>query len=339
MRPTRLSFLFVGFLLCMATFSLRSAHSAEMPHKIRVAYTVIGGAAWPIWTAQEKGIFKKYGLEAELIYLASASLALQGLLAGDVDLLATATGPAVMIAQLGGADVVMVGATANTPNGTFMVKPDIKAPSDLKGQAIGVTRFGSSSDYAARFALRKWGLTPGRDVTILQMGGVPEIFSGMVSGRISGGMLYPPFDIRASKRGFKELADPGQLGLVFPQTPITVRRKYLDTNRDTLKRYLMIVSEAIHLIKTNKPVAEAVLGKYTKTSDQAVLTSAYDKDVPTIDRIPLVDLKGVEAVLEFIKEERVEAKKSKPEDFVDNSLVGELDDSGFYKRLWGGKGS
>jgi ABC-type nitrate/sulfonate/bicarbonate transport system substrate-binding protein len=154
---------------------------------LKIAYSALSGSSFPIWIAKDGRLFEKYGLSADLIYIPSSSLALQAMLGGNIHIIPTASAPTIMQARLQGADTVLIGATNNTVTFFFMVTPDVTKPQDLKGKKVGVSRFGSSSDTAVRYALKKWGLEAGRDVTILQMGGIPEILAGMKSGSVSGG--------------------------------------------------------------------------------------------------------------------------------------------------------
>ena len=304
---------------------------------IRIAYSVISGSSWPVWISQHSGIFHKNGLESQLIYIASASKSIQALLGGDVDFLATASGPAVMTAKLQGADVLMIGATANRPIFFLMVQPGIKIPADLKGKKLGVTRFGSSTDFSTRYALNKWGLKINEDVVLLQMGGVPEILAGMAAGSIAGGMVSSPTDLEARKQGFRELADMNDIGVVYPQTSLTTHGKYLQAQKDAVKRFLMSISEANYIMKTNRRLAMEIFGKYTRTTDPAILSSSYETYVKSVERIPYIRREAVQVALEIIQKGDKRAQTAKPEDFVDNSVLRELDKSGFFDKLWSGK--
>lgn len=304
---------------------------------IRVTYTVISGSSWPVWIAESSGIFQKNGLQAQLIYIASASKSIQALLGGDVHFIATAAGPAVMTARLQGADVVMIGATANRPIFFLMVRPDIKTPAALKGKKLGITRFGSSTDFSTRYALKKWGLKLNEDVAVLQMGGVPEVLAGMNAGSIDGGMLSSPTDLVARKQGYKELADMNEIGVVFPQTTITTSRRYFETHKDTVRRFLMAIAEASHIMRTNKRVAMEIFAKYTRTTDPIILDNSYETYVKSIERIPYINPEAVQVALGIIQKDYKRAEIARPAEFIDNSLLQELEKSGFFDKLWGGK--
>jgi NitT/TauT family transport system substrate-binding protein len=304
---------------------------------LKIAYSALSGSSFPIWIAKDARLFEKYGLSADLIYIPSSSLALQAMLGGNIHLIPTASAPTIMQAKMQGADTVLIGATNNTVTFFFMVTADVTKPQDLKGKKIGVSRFGSSSDTAVRYALRKWGLEAGRDVTILQMGGIPEILAGMKSGSVSGGPLSSPTDLRARKEGFKELVDLGQIGLDYPQTSIAVSQSYMQRQRDEVRNFMKITIEAVHLNYTNKELAMKVFGKYTKTSDRGILEAAYHTYLDKTDKVPYIKPSAVKLALDLLAENDPKFRNVRPEDFIDNSIVKEIEDSGFVKDLYGRK--
>src|SRR3954469_8128852 len=197
--------------------SVAAATPPLAPIRLKVPYTAISGSSWPGWIAQDAGFFASYGLDVELEYLASGAPALQSMLSGETGIVPTLAAPPVISAVLGGADAVLIGATNNTVAFTLMVTPDIGSYADLRDRRLGVSRLGSASDAAVRFALGKWGLRPDEDVAIVQMGGLPAILAGMQSGAIHGGALSPPTDLQARQAGYHALADLGALGLDYPQ--------------------------------------------------------------------------------------------------------------------------
>jgi NitT/TauT family transport system substrate-binding protein len=304
---------------------------------LKIAYSALSGSSFPIWIAKDARLFEKYGLSADLIYIPSSSLALQAMLGGNIHIIPTASAPTIMQAKLQGADTVLIGATNNTVTFFFMVMPDVTKPQDLKGRKVGVSRFGSSSDTAVRYALRKWGLEAGRDVTILQMGGIPEILAGMKSGSVSGGPLSSPTDLRARKEGFKELVDLGQIGLDYPQTSIAVSQSYIQRQRDEVRNFMKITIEAVHLNYTDKELAMKVFGKYTKTSDRGILEAAYYTYLDKTDKVPYIKPSAVKLAIDLLAENDPKFRNAKPEDFIDNSIVQKLEDSGFVKELYGRK--
>lgn len=326
--------LLLGFL--MSFWSLEVF--PQTPGKnLKIAYSALSGSSFPTWIAKDARLFEKYGLSADLIYIPSSSLALQAMLGGNIHIIPTASAPTIMQAKVQGADTVLIGATNNTVTFFFMVTPDITKPQDLKGKKVAVSRFGASSDTALRYALEKWGLEVGRDITILQMGGIPEILAGMKSRAVSGGPLSSPTDLKARKEGFKELVDLGQIGLDYPQTCIAVSQGYIQRQRDDVRNYIKATIEAVHLMYTNKELAMKVFGKYTKTGDRGILEAAYHTYLDKTEKVPYIKRSAVKLAIDLLAEKDPKFRSARPEDFIDNSIVKEIEDSGFVKELYGKK--
>lgn len=330
----RLFFRSLLALFLMAVWSVE-AFPQTSTRNLKVAYSALSGSSFPIWIAKDARVFEKYGLSADLIYIPSSSLALQAILGGSIHILPTASAPTIMQAKMQGADTVLIGATNNTVTFLFMVTPDIAKPQDLKGKKVGVSRFGAASDTAARYALKKWGLEVGRDVTILQMGGIPEILAGMKSGAVSGGPLSSPTDLKARKEGFRELVDLGQIGLDYPQTCIAVSQGYIQRQPDDVKNYLKVTMDAVHLMYTNRELAMKVFGKYTKTDDRGILEAAYHTYLDKTDKVPYIKPSAVKLAIDLLAEQDPIFRNVRPQDFIDNSIVREIEESGFVKELYG----
>jgi ABC-type nitrate/sulfonate/bicarbonate transport system substrate-binding protein len=302
---------------------------------IKAVYTALSGSTWPLWLAQDAGLLAKYGIDAELEYVVSSTTALQSLLSGEVAFIPTASAPSVVQAALGGGDAVIVGATNNTVVFSLMAAPDIQQYADLRGRRLGISRLGSSSDSAARSALTKWGLKPDADVTIVQMGGIPEILAGMQAGAVEAGVLSSPTDLRAEQAGFHQLADLGAIGIDYPQTAIATTRRYLQGNEDVARRFLRATVEAVHLMKTDPARAQTIFGKYTDTSDPEVLEATYRAYVDKTDAVPYARPAAMQVAIDEVAQTDPRAATAKVEDFVDNHYVQELEASGFIQQLYG----
>jgi ABC-type nitrate/sulfonate/bicarbonate transport system substrate-binding protein len=301
---------------------------------VQVAYSAISGAMAPLWVAQEGDSFRREGLETQLLYIGGGSLLIQSMLSGDVHF---AFGPSVPVvnASLRGADLVLIANTGNAMVFSIMSRPEIKNPADLKGKKIGVTRLGGSTDLALDLALERWGLQRGRDVTILQTGGMPESQAGVSSGALDAAVLSSPSNFRAKKLGLNELVDVGQLGIVFPNTPLSARKAYIRSNRDTVTRFLRGFSQGLQRLRADREFSLKVLSKYTKVTDPEILAELYQVYGVryTGDPVPYVRLEGVDRILKQIGSR--EAREAKPGDFVDNSLLKEIEQSGFFRKSTG----
>ena len=204
--PTSPKFSAGMFAFVMGLAAVIAPAPARAATKLTSAYTAISGVFGGQWAAQEAGIFARYGIDSSLVYIASATKAAQAMLAGEVPI-AVMGGEAVVSAALGGANLVFVAGVLNRSLYFIVVRQDILSPQDLRGKAIGVTRYGATSDFSARLALRHWRLEPNKDVALLQLGGVPEILAAMKSGAVQGGTMTPPTNVRARHQGYRELVN------------------------------------------------------------------------------------------------------------------------------------
>jgi NitT/TauT family transport system substrate-binding protein len=312
--------------------SLISSTGDAFGASIHVAYSAISGAMAPLWVAQDADYFRREGLETKLLYIGGGSLLIQSMLGGDVQL---AFGPSVPVvnASLRGADLVLIANTGNAMVFSIMSRPEIKNPLDLKGKKVGVTRLGGSTDLALDFALERWGLQRGRDVAVLQTGGMPESQAGVSSGALAAAVLSSPSNFRAKKLGLYELADVGQLGIVFPNTPLSTRKSYIRSNRETVVKFLRGFSHGLHRLRTDKEFSTKVLAKYTRVGDAEILAELYQVYGVrhTGDPIPYVRSEGVDRILKSI--ESKDAREAKAADFIDNGLLKEIEQSGFFGKL------
>jgi ABC-type nitrate/sulfonate/bicarbonate transport system substrate-binding protein len=314
--------------LAIAGSELQSTAHAE---PVRVVYSSISGAMAPLWLAQDYGLFRGQGLDVQLLYIGGGSVATQALVAGDVQF-ARLGANAVVQASLRGGNMKMIANTINTLVFSLMSRPEIQSPKDLKGKKVGVTRLGGSTDFALDLALKKWNLQRGSDVAVLQTGGMPQLLGAITSGVVDAGVVSPPTNLTAAKMGLKELVDFGDLGIAYPNSPLAVMQSFLEKNRATALRFLRAYSEAIQRFRTNKEAAIKVLAKYTKVQDPEILAELYRiYGVKHLERIPKVRLDAVDEVL------RSEVKTTTPvkaTDFVDNSLIAELEQQGFFQALY-----
>jgi NitT/TauT family transport system substrate-binding protein len=239
----------------------------------------------------------------------------------------------IVTVNLAGGDVVIVGGVVNVPSFYLFVQPSIKRQEDLKGKALGITRFGASTDGSLRLLLKKWRLEPDRDVKIIQMGGQPEILAGMQAGVVQGGILSSPGDFKAKKAGFALLANFAKEGIDYPTTGLVSTRSTISKDRDTVKRFLMAYSEAVDRLFRDKELAIKVIGKWTRTQDRETLESSYEYATNFIERPPHLPYKAIENIISETADTDPRAKGKKAEEFIDSSIYNELDKSGFFKSL------
>ena len=295
--------------------------------KLSAAYSAESSWSLATWVAYDGGLFKKYGLDVDLVLIRSAATITAALLAGEAPMIQLG-GNGTIQAALQGADCVNVLTLVPIIPQSLVVTPNIKTPEDLKGKRIGVSRFGALSDLVVRRYLRKFGLDPVKDVTIVQIGGIPELLAAMKAGAISGGSMSPPVLTAAKKAGFKEFADFESLDYKYPAVAIATTRNFIQRQRATTLNFLRGEIEGIHAIKTQKSFAVNVLKKYMRISDPEILEEGYQYALRFIQPRPLPKLEETKAVLDELKQ-----PQAKPENFVDLSLMQELEKEKFFDKL------
>jgi len=289
-------------------------------------------ANWYI--AKEQQFFKKYGVDAELIYIPSSTTTISAVVAGSVAV-GNISGGATANAAVGGASVVAVGCFINTLPYELIVQESIRLAQQLKGKSVGISRVGSSSDVAARVLLKELKLEPDKDVAILQVGGSTERAAAFRTGRIAA-FPSPPGTIHLAQgmphRVLISTADFPK-GFPFPYVCPTTSKAYLKNNRDTLKRLLMALIEATHFYKTRKEESKKIFAKYSRQNNEAYLESAYQSSNKLFEQIPLVNREGMEMQLKEALARKT-SSSLKVDDIVDDSLVIELEKEGFISRIY-----
>jgi ABC-type nitrate/sulfonate/bicarbonate transport system substrate-binding protein len=314
-------------------FMLVITHEAAAQPATRVmsGYAAISGPHAVLWVAREAGLFEKNGLRADVAYIRSGSTMGQALVAGEIQM-AQMGGPAALAAGVAGFDVTLIAVALNTT--PIVIMGTVSKMEELKGKGIGITRYGSNTDISARFAIRKFGLQPEKDVALLQLEDYPGIMGGLQSGRIAAGALADPFTDHAKKLGYKEIADIAALGLEFPFVGLVAKKTYLRDNADVAQRFVRAYTEAIALYKNNRELAVKVTSKYTGIKDPAILTSTVNFYAPKLARVPYPTIGGIRFILDQIAARDPKAKTVNPESFMDVRFVKQLDESGFIQRLY-----
>lgn len=318
-------------IIAVFTVALFIGVADAQTKRIAVGYSAISATQSGFYLAKDAKIFEKHGLFVDPVYVAGASRIQQAMIAGEFTL--ALGGGNIVTVNLAGGDVVIVGGVVNVPSFYLFVQPSIKTQENLKGKALGITRFGASTDGSLRLLLKKWRLDPDRDVKIIQMGGQPEILAGMQAGVVQGGILSSPGDFKAKKAGFAMLANFAKEGIDYPTTGLVSTRSTISKDRDTVKRFLMAYSEAVDRLFRDKELAIKVIGKWTRTQDRETLESSYEYATNFIERPPHLPYKAIENIISETADTDPRAKGRKAEEFIDSSIYNELDKSGFFKSL------
>ncbi|HEV8724553.1 MAG TPA: ABC transporter substrate-binding protein [Candidatus Binatia bacterium] len=300
--------------------------------KLNVGYSAISGDALPAWIAKDAGIFEKNGLDVQLVFFTGGTTAVMALVSADTPI-AQLAGAAVVNSVMAGSDAALVVGGVTSLNYYLMGRPEIKTAEQLKGGSVAISRFGSSSDFIARYALQKVGLTPGKDVTIVQIGSTTARVDAALTGRVQATVVNPPASIIAQKRGMTILADLPKLGLVYQHTSVATTRKYIREHPEIVRRYVKSQVDAVHRIYTDKEAALRALARFVgRTVDRDVLEKTWENllNEAVLPRKQYPSLEGIKTILAT----ELKGKPGKPEDFVDSSFIRELDQSGYIDGLY-----
>ena len=330
--------LLAGLLLALSAIILAPDLSdAAEPlglRKARMAFTSLSSVMCPPWIAREAGIFNKHGLDVEVIATPTGVEGMNALIAGEVQFLQISGGTTAS-AALGGADVIVVGTTLDSLVQHLIVRPEIEKPEQLRGKALGITRFGTSIDVGARLALRHFALAPEKDVAIVQVGGMESMVAALQANRIQAGMLSYPAITQALKLGHRSLLDIASLGIPYAFTGMTTRGRLIRDDADLVRRYMMAQTEAIARAKRDKSLALKVMGKYLRTANPAALAESYEIDVQKyMLRVPLTTVEAMNSVLEDLAGRIPKAKDTDPRKLFDDSFVRQMQASGFIDALY-----
>lgn len=323
-KPTLLAALFFVSVLSAATAEAQT---------LKVPYAALSPNYSPLWIAEQGGYFKKYQLDVQPIYITSGSVVLPALLSGQVEIANLSAGPA-LTAWARGAEIVTIGVVTNRLLHGIMTGPNITKPEELKGKKIGSDRIGSLSDQALREALRLLNLMPDRDVTIIQSGGLPERLGAMTSGLVDGAILTGDSAFQAEKLGFHAVIKLSQLPIRSPNGAIIVTKAYLQSKRDVVKRFMKGWIEGIKTAKTDRSFTTKVFRTYLKTQDEEILNKTFDLYKDTLERNPSPDPNTIGFALKQLSATLPQANKLMPENFIDGSIVAELEAEGFIKKLY-----
>ena len=322
-------FVLLEFLPIAVTSNLLAAE----PERINVCYSSIAATSITTWVPHEAGIYKKYGLDVRMIYVAGAQ-AITTLVSGDTQIV-QGSGAAAALSRLSGSDVTIIGTTINVIPMSLFTTPDISSPQDLRGKTFGVSRFGSLTDLGLRKAVGEFGLDANKDIKMIQTGGVPEILLFMQQGVIKGGLISSPTLEKAKELGYKEFMNLSELKFRYPGTALVTTDSFIRTRPQTVNRFLKATLEGIKYAKNNPDFTIRILGKYTRTTDTKLLASAFKSYVLGYIRdIPTVTQAEMEGVMEDIATRNPKAKNVDPRQFYDPAPLEQLAKEAFIKELY-----
>jgi NitT/TauT family transport system substrate-binding protein len=302
----------------------------------RIGYGSLTGQNLGLWIAKDAGLFEQYGIEVtEFPLIEGGTLVIQALVGGDLDfVLAGSSG--IIVAALRGADLTMVAGASDKFDFALMSRPEIRTAAELRGKRVGVSRFGSSSDFAARMALERLGLVPDRDVTILQIGGTQQRLAAMEAGAIEAAPEIAPALLTASRLGYNILIDLAQIGVPYEVGPISTSRAVIAQNPEKVRRVVRAYLAGIHRLKTDKALAIEVSKRYLQTDDMEVLDATWAHFAQhSIPEVPYLKDAALAPVLQELAATEPLAASVRVDQFYDNSFLREAEDSGFVRQLYG----
>lgn len=320
----------IFFAVGIVIFAMSAGEgSAQGLKRIRIGYPSLSFRQSNVWVAKEMGLFNKYGLEVEPIFLRGGQMATQALVAGDPPIVNIGT---VVQASLRGHSLVLVAAVENNYDQIVFARPNITRLEQLKGKSFGVSGFGSATHYASTILVKHLKIDP-KELPLMPTGADAERLAALSTGKIDATFFSSSAAPVARKAGFNELLQIADLGVEVQGNGFATSKSYIQTNRDTVKNALKGFVEAIYFVYANKKDAQKVFAKYMRTNDPAVLEDSYDGYIKMIPKKPYPTLKGIQFMLDMLAPQIPEAKTAKPEQFVDLSFLQELEKEGFFNEM------
>lgn len=325
------SILVLGLLLFFCPLLAPAADKFVTIHSSRVM-----SQSMP-WMALEAGLFKKYNIDHELVFIASSGIVTAALLGGDADMTVTGGIGNVIAYVRGSTDVAFIGGVKNTMTQTLVAGGNIKKPEDLKGKRIGVSRIGGNSHYFTIQALRRYNMEPNRDFSFLQTGGDPETLAALLTGGIEVANLTPPTDSQAIAKGYHYVVYGPDLKIPYAATAFVTKRSLLAKRGQVVGQYMRAMAETARIMHTDKEFVYKVLGKYLRITDRSVLDSAYNAEIKVLEPRLVIKNEALQAILDEVAQTDPRAKKVKPQELIDSRYLDEMDKSGFFDQVWAKK--
>lgn len=323
---TRAAVLIGALLLALAWIQNLPAQTVE---KMRLGYSGTGINNYVLEMGKREGIFRRNGLDLEVVYVNSGSLLSQALIAGTFDV-AFSQGSEAMLARLRGADVRIVAVVANRFNHVYLAAPGIHSFKQLKGKKVAVSRFGSGSHFQTKLALKEGGLDPEKDVTVLQIGNSGARITAILSGVVDGTIMAADFVPKAKREGFNVLADLADSKIEYPFLSLNMTSSYIDKNFRLVKVLIKSMSESIRALQTDPANAKVAIRAALKTDDVETIDYALARSVQVLARRPFPTPAGIQTVIDELSKEAT-GKNLKFDDYVDMRVLRELDKEGALK--------
>jgi len=314
---------FHWLLLILARLTLGLGADAHAQQKVAASYPGIAGYNIPFWVALDGGEFKKAGLAVDPVMISGGSKSMQALLSGGLDFAHVSGGVSVQ-ANLSGADVTILATAANSMSAGVIAAKDVKTFQDLRGKKIGIASFGGNNDIGLRFAFKKNGINPDKEVTFLQMGGERNRLTALERGAITATIMSPPGLFVAEALGYNRLGDLNAMGMRYPELSIVGRKRDLKERRDLVRRYLRAYLESVRVMKGNRDLTVRVIEKYIHVGSKAEALKTYDYFVKSISDTLRTEREGITEFLATLETKTPGVSKRNPNEFIDESVLEEV---------------
>ena len=320
----------LNFVLVLTALFVFDA-ALDAADRIRISYTAPGPQHGLLWLGDTAGLFKKNNLDLEIIYM-PGNISAPSLMSGEIQF-GQMTGALMSPIRLQGGDPVMLVSVQELLDDRLVVRPNIKAPEELKGKRIAISRFGAASHMRVLNMLPRYGLSE-KDVTFLQIGDTPARIIALMGNSVDASSFSPPDHLAAVQAGMRILLNMADLNIYYQGTGLVTTQRYIAKNRDVVKRMVKSYVEAIHIVRTSPEVTKRAFVKYRKTKDQKQLEDAYQTLREVVKPKPYPNMESFKTIFNDVSDRIPAAKTADPRVFVDISFLQELDKSGYIDGLY-----
>ncbi|MGH7827716.1 MAG: ABC transporter substrate-binding protein [Candidatus Binatia bacterium] len=329
--------MFIGFVLATLISSCCFPGLASAADKLITIHSARVMSQSMPWIAQEAGLFNKYNLDHQLVFIASSAMVAAAILSGEAEMTLTGGVGNVRAYVQGVKDLVFVGGVKNVMTQSIVAGGNIKKPEDVKGKQIGVSRIGSNTHYFTIQALRRSGMEPGRDFNFLQTGGDPESLAALLTKKIQVATLTAPSDAKALAEGYHYVVYGPDLKIPYAATAFVTKRSVLARRSPVIGRFMRAMAEAARILHTDKEFVYKVMGKQLRLNDRSILDAAYNAEIKALEPRLVLKPGALQAILEEVTATDPRAKAVKPQDMIDSRFLSEMEKSGFFDQLWAKK--
>jgi NitT/TauT family transport system substrate-binding protein len=325
----------IGYALAIYLLLLSSlTHHVAAADKLVALYSAHAVPYAMPWVAEELGLFKKYDIDFEFVYIPSSSTATAAILGNNVEV-GLLGGVGIVNAYLNGAtDLVFIGSIKNIMTQSILAKPEITRLEQLRGKRIGVTRIGSNTHFFTVQAFRRAGMNVDKDITFIQTGGEAETLGALMSGRIEAATLLPPSDGRAIAQGFRYVVFGPDIGIPYAASTIATRRSVMAKRGPVIGKFMRAMAEASRAMHQDKEVVYRVMEKKLRIHDRAVLDAGYAIEIKVME--PKLELKAqaIQPMIDELAKGNAKATNVKPQDMIDRRYLAEMETNGFFNQVW-----